>query len=120
MVRMSLQVAITELLNVRMIKGTFLASELGFSDTVMIYRYRKGTVKSCTHKRAYLIYKNYDILIDAYNDPLQLQDLISAEDLASTKEKDKCTHITKKLVAMASLEATECKRSLLKLIAEYA
>ena len=39
---------------------TDLSHELGFQDTSMVYRYKKGTTKSMGHIRALIIYQEYN------------------------------------------------------------
>jgi len=97
---------------------TDLSHELGYQDTSMIYRYKKGRTKSCSHIRALVIYQEYDMLLDEYVSEAHLRELANKELDKSGKGIDKCGHLMDKLIVIASYKGQDLRTKLLRFIAD--
>ena len=95
--------------------ATDLSHELGFQDTTMVYRYRRGLTKKIAHWRALAIYEKYDILIDTYS---SVEDLEAKAARSEDTNADSCGHILDKLLVIASYKGNDLRQRLLKFIAQ--
>ncbi len=116
---MTLQEAITDILDVQKVRGKDLATDLGFNDQVMIYRYKKGTTKSCRTKVAYVLAAKYGTVIEPYKSLADIEKQLTAEDVAKLQRANPCRNLLDRLIIIANERDELLRPKLLKLIAEY-
>ena len=114
----TLQNAITAILDSG-VTPTDLSHELGYQDTSMVYRYKKGTTLKCSHIRALVIFQEYDMLLDDFQSEAHLKTLAEKELDKGHKDIDKCGHLLDKLIVIASYKGNDLRTRLLQFIADY-
>ena len=130
MIRLPLGVAIASLLNKKEFKGyrnvghNLNAKELytlmGLKASPMLYNYMSGKTKTIEPERAFVIYQKFDILIDDWLTPEELQQDVTNRELSVQIAAQPIREIIEGIVDVERLD-TEAKmrRGLRKLIARY-
>jgi len=118
MKKVSLQEAID--IALQKVTPTELSHELGFQDTSMVYRYKKGITKSTTATRAKILYDDFGLLLDDYVSVEHLNSLAEKEqNKDNNKTVDACGHVMDKLLIVASYKGKDLRQKLLRFIADY-
>lgn len=71
--KMSLQQAVQSIKEEHNLTNYKIAKILGLKQQIMVKRYLDGDVKSANAKTAMAIFKNYNILVDTFNTPEELE-----------------------------------------------
>lgn len=101
------------------VSPTNLSHELGFNDTSMVYRYKKGQTAKTTAIRAKTIHTSYGMLLDDYTSLDHLNTLTQAELDKGGKMPTTCQHLMKELLAILSYDGVNLRPRLLRFVADH-
>ena len=130
MIRLSLAVAIASLLNKKEHEGyrnvghNLNAKELytlmGLKASPMLYNYMSGKTKTIEPERAIVLFDKFDILIDDWLTPEELQQDVTNRELSMQIAAQPIQEIIEEIVVVERLETeAQLRRGLRKLIARY-